>query len=251
VAFCYIYAMHILNNFTDTASKLNDPVQTRFYGHHRRFLLVSGVISSLLALLLGLALTPLAFVFILIMSVLGLIYTVNIFPPHLASRLKFHRLKEIPGSKAIFTSVAWGVLAALIPVICSERNLSPATAFAFLFAAGLAFIRSGLFEIQALEGDRIVGKETLAVALGKENTLNLLYILTVGLIIIMAGATFWGLLPTLGYALLGCGMYALGYLTLYRWGYLESGLLLEGLVEGNMILAGLISFLWDPYNRIF
>ena len=81
VAFCYIYAMHILNNFTDTASKLNDPVQTRFYGRHRRFLLISGVISSLLALLIGLALTPLAFVFILIMSILGLIYTINLFPP--------------------------------------------------------------------------------------------------------------------------------------------------------------------------
>ncbi len=250
VAFCYIYAMHILNNFTDAASKLNDPVQTRFYGRHRRFLLVSGAISGILALLLGLALTPVAFVFILIMSVLGLIYTVNILPPRLASILKFHRLKEIPGSKAIFTSVAWGVLAALIPVICSERSLTLATAFTFLFVAGVVFIRSGLFEIQALEGDRIVGKETLAVALGKENTLILLYILTGVLMLAMGGATFWGLLPTLGYALLGCGCYALGYLTLYRRGYLESGLLLEGLVEGNMILAGLISFLWDPYNRI-
>jgi (E)-4-hydroxy-3-methyl-but-2-enyl pyrophosphate reductase len=251
VAFCYIYAMHILNNFTDTASKLNDPVQTRFYGRHRRFLLISGVISGLLALLLGLALTPVAFVFILIMSVLGLIYTINIFPTGLASLLKFHRLKEIPGSKAIFTSTAWGVLAALIPVICSHRHLTTATSFAFLFVAGLVFIRSGLFEIQALEGDRIVGKETLAVALGKETTLKLLYLLTLMLMIIMAGATYWGLLPTLGYALLGCGFYALGYLTLYRWEYLESGLLLEGLVEGNMLLAGWIAFLWDPYHRIF
>jgi (E)-4-hydroxy-3-methyl-but-2-enyl pyrophosphate reductase len=251
VAFCYIYAMHILNNFTDTASKLNDPVQTRFYGRHRRFLLISGVISALLALLIGLALTPLAFIFILTMSILGLIYTVNIFPPGLASSLKIHRLKEIPGSKTVFTSVAWGVLAALIPVICSERSLTPATVFAFFFVAGLIFIRSGLFEIQAMEADRIVGKETLAVALGKEPTLNLLYVLTGALLLLMAVATFWGLLPTLGYALLGCGLYALGYLTLYRRGFLESGLLLEGLVEGNMILAGWISFLWDPFHRIF
>jgi 4-hydroxy-3-methylbut-2-enyl diphosphate reductase len=185
------------------------------------------------------------------MSILGLIYTVNIFSPALASSLKIHRLKEIPGSKTVFTSVAWGVLAALIPVICSERTLTPATAFAFLFVAGLIFIRSGIFEIQAQEGDRIVGKETLAVALGKKPTLNLLYILTAALMLIMAAATFWGVLPSLGYALLGCGFYALGYLTLFRRGYLESGLLLEGLVEGNMILAGWISFLWDPYNRIF
>ena len=250
VAFFYVYAMHILNNFTDAASKLNDPVQTRFYGRHRRFLLITGLFSGLAALLLGLALGPLSFGFILIMNILGLLYTVNIFPPRTAAALKIHRLKEIPGSKTVFTAVAWGVLAALIPVICSNRSLTPATAVAFLFVAGLVFVRSGIFEIQALEGDRIVGKETLAIALGKERTFTVLNLLTALLMVLLAAATAWGLLPTLGYALLGCGLYALGYLTLYQRGYIESGLLLEGLVEGNMLLAGWLSFLWDPYHRL-
>jgi hypothetical protein len=53
----------------------------------------------------------------------------------------------------------------------------------------------------------------------------------------------------LGFALSLCGLYALGYLALYRQGRLESGLLLESLVEGNMVLAGLIAFLWDPFHR--
>ena len=53
VAFLYVYAMHILNSFTDVSSKLNDPVQTMFYGRHRLFLLVSGALSSLASLALG------------------------------------------------------------------------------------------------------------------------------------------------------------------------------------------------------
>ena len=251
VAFCYIYAMHILNHFTDAASKLNDPVQTIFYGRHRRFLLISGLISGLAALGIGLALNLWAFGFILLMSLLGLIYTVNIFPRPAAAWLKINRLKEIPGSKAVFTSLAWGVLAALIPVICSDQSLTPATAVAFLLVAGLVFIRSGLFEIQALEADRIVGKETLAVALGKEKTFTVLYLLTGLLIVMLAAATYAGIVPSLGYALLACGFYALIYLSLYRWGRVESTLLLEGLVEGNMLLAGWLSFLWDPYHYIF
>lgn len=251
VAFFYVYAMHILNNFTDVASKLNDPVQTIFYGRHRRFLFVTGVLSGLAALMIGWALNPLAFAFILVMSLLGLVYTINIFPVRTAAFIKFNRLKEIPGSKAVFTSVAWGVLAALIPVICSNRSLTPATAVAFLFVAGLVMIRSGLFEIQALEGDRIVGKETLAVALGKDRTFRVLYLLTGVLMVLMATATFQGVLPTLGYALLGCGLYAMGYVTLYRRGGVESNLLLEGIVEGNMLLAGWLAFLWDPYHRLF
>ena len=71
VAFFYVYAMHMLNHFTDAASKLNDPVQTMFYGRHRRFLLVSGALSSLASLGLGLYLGWEPFAFILAMSLRG------------------------------------------------------------------------------------------------------------------------------------------------------------------------------------
>ena len=251
VAFFYVYAMHLLNHFTDKASKLNDPVQSIFYGRHRRFLLVTGVISAFMALALGVYLGPLPFVFVLVMSSIGLVYNFKIIPERLAQQTGVTRLKEIPGSKALFTAVAWGVLAALIPVVCSDRGSSGATAIAFFFVAGMIFIRSGLFEIMAIEGDRVVGKETLAIALGKERTLNLLSVGSLLFIAMLLLAAWVGIIPSLGYALSLCGLYALGYLTLYRRGVLESSLMLESLVEGNMILAGLLAFLWDPYYGPF
>ncbi len=249
VAFFYIYAMHILNHFTDVASKLNDPVQSMFYGRHRQFLLVSGAVSALAALGLGLVLGPVAFAFILAMSGLGLVYNLKIIPERLATLTRIAALKEIPGSKTVFTSLAWGVLAALIPVVCSEQPLTAATVVAFLFVFGLIFIRSGLFEILAIEGDRVVGKETLAIALGRTRTLNLLTLgclVFAAALLIAAGA---GLVPSLGYVLSLCGLYALAYLTLYRRDSMESGLMLESLVEGNMVLAGILAFLWDALGR--
>jgi len=251
VAFFYVYAMHLLNHFTDKASKLNDPVQSMFYGRHRRFLLVTGVISALMALALGVYLGPLPFAFVLVMSTIGLVYSFKIIPERLAQQTGVTKLKEIPGSKALFTAVAWGVLAALIPVVCSDQGSSGATAIAFFFVAGMIFIRSGLFEIMAIEGDRVVGKETLAIALGKERTLNLLSLGSLLFIAMLLLAAWVGIIPSLGYALSLCGLYALGYLTLYRRGVLESSLMLESLVEGNMILAGLLAFLWDPYYGPF
>ncbi|MCL6622409.1 MAG: 4-hydroxy-3-methylbut-2-enyl diphosphate reductase [Syntrophobacterales bacterium] len=245
VAFFYIYAMHILNHFTDAASKLNDPVQTMFYGRHRTFLLVSGALSALAALVLGLILGPVPFAFILAMSALGLLYNLKIVPLRLATLTRIAALKEIPGSKTVFTSLAWGVLAALIPVVCSERPLTWATVAAFLFVFGLVFIRSGLFEILAIEGDRVVGKETLAIALGRTRTLNLLSLGCVLFAAALVTAAALGLVPTLGYVLSLCGLYALGYLTLYRRGVMESGLILESLVEGNLVLAGLLAFVWE------
>jgi (E)-4-hydroxy-3-methyl-but-2-enyl pyrophosphate reductase len=251
VAFFYVYAMHILNHFTDPASKLNDPVQSMFYGRHRRFLLSSGALSAFLALALGLILGPVAFAFIVVMSGLGLVYNLKIIPEKLAAATKIGALRDIPGSKTLFTAVAWGVLAALIPVVCSEKALSAATAIAFFFVAGLIFIRSGLFEILAIEGDRVVGKETLAIALGRRRTLNLLSIGSVIVMAVLLLSAWTGLVASLGYGLILCGLYALGYLTLYRRGWMESGLALESLVEANMLLAGILAFFWDPFYGPF
>jgi (E)-4-hydroxy-3-methyl-but-2-enyl pyrophosphate reductase len=251
VAFFYVYAMHLLNHFTDKASKLNDPVQSIFYGRHRRFLLITGTASALTALGLGAYLGLLPFVFVLAMSGIGLVYSFKIIPERLSQVTGITMLKEIPGSKALFTAVAWGVLAALIPVVCSEKGSSGATAIAFFFVAGMIFIRSGLFEILAMEGDRVVGKETLAIALGKERTLNLLSVLSLLFSAMLLWAAWAGIIPSLGYALSLCGLYMLAYLTLYRRGIMESSLILESLVEGNMILAGLLAFLWDPFYGPF
>jgi len=251
VAFLYVYAMHILNSFTDVASKLNDPVQTMFYGRHRLFLLVSGALSSVASVGLGLYLGWEAFTFILVMSGLGLFYNLKIFSSRLTESTRVARLREISGSKTVFTALAWGVLAALIPVVCSEKHVSAATAVAFFFVAGLVFIRTGLFEILAIEGDRVVGKETLAISLGPQSTLNILSAGATVLALILIVAAWAGLIPPLGYLLSLCGLYALGYLTLYRMDFMESGIFLESLVEGNMILAGLLAFLLDPLHGPF
>jgi (E)-4-hydroxy-3-methyl-but-2-enyl pyrophosphate reductase len=250
VAFFYVYSMHLLNHFTDKASKLNDPVQTMFYGRHRRFLMVTGFLSALIALGLGAYLGLLPFIFILVMSGIGLMYSFKIIPERLARATGIYRLKEIPGSKTMFTAVAWGVLAALIPVVCSDQEISGATAIAFFFVAGMIFIRSGLFEIMAIEGDRVVGKETLAIALGKERTFTLLVIGSLAFVAMLLGAAWAGVIPSLGYILSLSGLYMLGYLILYHQDLMESTLMLESLVEGNMIMAGVLAFIWDPYNFI-
>ncbi len=218
VAFFYVYAMHLLNHFTDKASKLNDPVQSLFYGKHRQFLLSTGAISAGLALALGAYLGWLPFVFILVMSGIGLLYNFKIIPDSVARVTLITTLKEIPGSKSVFTAVAWGVLAALIPVVCSDQEVSGATAIAFFFVAGMIFIRSGLFEIMAIEGDRVVGKETLAIALGRERTLNVLSVCSLAFSAMLLWAAWAGVIPSLGYILSVSGLYALGYLAIYRRG---------------------------------
>ena len=55
---------------------------------------------------------------------------------------------------------------------------------------------------------------------------------------VVLGAAWRGVIPSLGYLLSLCGFYMLAYLILYHRDRLESSLMLESLIEGNMILAG-------------
>ena len=62
----------------------------------------------------------------------------------------------------------------------------------------------------------------------------------------LLGAAWAGVIPSLGYTLSLSGVYMLGYLILYHRGHMESSLMLESLVEGNMILAGIHSLYLGP-----
>ena len=90
----------------------------------------------------------------------------------------------------------------------------------------------------------------LAIALGKERTFTLLVGGSLAFVAMLLAAAWAGVIPSLGYALSLSGLYMLGYLILYHRGLMESSLMLESLVEGNMILAGVLAFVWDPYNFI-
>jgi len=95
------------------------------------------------------------------------------------------------------------------------------------------------------------GKETLAIALGKERTLNFLFLATLIFMAVPAPGRLGASNPSLGYALALCGLLFLGIPLSLPPRLAGIGPFLETLVEGNMILAGMLAFLWDPFNRIF
>ena len=74
----------------------------------------------------------------------------------------------------------------------------------FLFVFSMVYIRSGLFDIFQLQGDLIVGVETLPIILGKRRTLILLksIIVAAGLILLLSPAI--GLVGSFSYLLIFC-----------------------------------------------
>jgi 4-hydroxy-3-methylbut-2-enyl diphosphate reductase len=162
------------------------------------------------------------------MSVFGTLYRIRVIPQFLATKIKVSRLKEIPGSKTFFVALAWALIVSLLPVLNSGAGLSAAHLAVFMFVLIFVFVRNALFDVFDVQGDRIVGKETLPVLIGAKKTLTLLNWLVGFLFIYLLAASFcssmlqpYGLLSIIGI------IYLSAFMFLYQKGRLNPGVRLE------------------------
>ncbi|MFH1059878.1 MAG: 4-hydroxy-3-methylbut-2-enyl diphosphate reductase [Pseudomonadota bacterium] len=245
VAFCYIYAMHILNHFLDKeAGQYNEPDRAQFLAKHQVFLITSGVVSAGAALALCALLGPWPFGLVLVMSALGLLYSVPVMPAALEQRFGVERLKDIPGSKTLSAALAWAFIVALLPAVAEEQFSPWATPLAFGYTLVLLFVRCALFDILDVQGDLIVGKETIPIVLGEARTQRLLGGILGGLAMALALAPLLTPVSSLAWALLAplAGLTVMQVALTRAW--LLPGAHSEGLVDLNFWLAGLVALAW-------
>jgi 4-hydroxy-3-methylbut-2-enyl diphosphate reductase len=110
----------------------------------------------------------------------------------------------------------------------------------------MCYGRAGLFDILNMQGDLIVGKETLPIALGERRALRLLLLINLFGACLLLIAAITGFVSSLGYLLIVCFLIAVAYLTAYQEGWIKDGPRLQAIVEGNLLLAGAIALVWKP-----
>lgn len=158
--------------------------------------------------------------------------------------IRYRSLEQIPGSKEIFYSIAWVVSTALIPFLVTRKSFIPSLAIAVAFAFSLAFIRAVVLDIRDIQGDRILGKETIPIAIGKERTKIILIVITALIAVLLSVSPLFGWTTTLGYYLLPCVAYACLYQYLFQKKIVSEGLIPETIADFNFIFAGIMTFLW-------
>ena len=185
IAMLYVLSMQILNNlFTIKSDKYNHPQRALFYKKNRTYLCVLAVLSGTAGLYLSFITGALSFFVLLVMTLLGLSYNLKIIPL-LPKKGQIARIKDIPGSKTVLITIAWGTVTCLLPAITNQSSLLP-VAVVFLFAIGLVFARTAFFDILAIQGDRITGKETLPILLGEKASMAIIqYVLIADMCIIL------------------------------------------------------------------
>jgi (E)-4-hydroxy-3-methyl-but-2-enyl pyrophosphate reductase len=246
LAFCYVYAMHVLNRLVDKgASAYNDPEVATFYKRYRTFLVSSGIISLVTALALSYHLGLVVFFAMAGLNILGIAYSIPLVPEGIRHLWDYSRIKDIPGSKTLSEALGWGAVIALLPLLGSQKISLLAALTAFVFVFCLTYIRSALFVIFQAQGDLIVGVETLPITLGEERTLLLLKGVAVCAGVFLIAAPLAGVIGPFAILMLLPLLSSALCLWAYERKWLHPGRRFEALVEGNFFLAGLLGLIWQ------
>ena len=246
LAFFYVYAMHVMNRLLDKgASTYNDPERAHFYTQYRVPLIFSGILSIGAALFLAGTLGLRSSIAVGGLLLLGAVYSLPIVPPSRRHLWRYSKIKDIPGSKTLSQALAWGAVIALLPLIEPSPPAWAPSLIAFLFVFSMVYVRSALFDIFQVQGDLIVGAETLPITLGEKKTLILLKgVMAAGAAILLGSAVLNATGP-FAYLLLLCYVTLALCVIAHEKQWFHPGTFLEGLVEGNLFLAGLLGLFWQ------
>jgi 4-hydroxy-3-methylbut-2-enyl diphosphate reductase len=244
VAMLYVFSMHILNNLIGSkADRFNDPGRAHFYQKYRPLLVTLAVLAGSYGLITAATMGPMPFLVLLVMSLLGLSYNLPLIPASV-SQSHYRSIREIPGSKTVLIALAWGVATAVFPALASIGKITVATIVVFIWSTSLVFVRTAFFDILDMQGDRIVGRETIPLIYGQKSTTRLLKRALVALPLLLILAAAVSLVTNLGVALTASPLFLFMVIIIHEQGHMLPGIRLEFLVESGFILAGLITLIW-------
>jgi len=117
------------------------------------------------------------FYLMLFASIAGSAYHVTILPEKLRKIFPYKSMKDIPSSRDLFVALAWATILTFLPqTIQSTLVIDPASIATFSLIFILSFLRSLIFDLRDIEGDRIMGRETLITIIGEKLAVKLFFL---------------------------------------------------------------------------
>ena len=248
MATCYILSMHILNNFIGKeAVRYNDPDRAQFYEKHKDFLVTLAILSGAVGLFMAFTLGPVPFSVLFVLSVLGLLYNVKLFPRGLKIGRNIEGISDVPGSKTILIAAAWGIVTVVLPHLAMALHITTTMVFVTLLASTLAFVRTAFFDILDMQGDRLVGQESLPIVIGKDKTHRLLKHLLILSLAVLLFAPVMKLTTTLAHGVIFSVFYLAWVVQAFEKSWFVPGFRFEFLVETVFPFTAGISLLWHLF----
>ena len=245
IATLFLFSMYVLNYFANKeAAALSEPSRAELYEKHQGVFIVLGIVAAILSTILAFTINIDVFFCIFFSSLFGIAYRVSIVPKKFTGIVRYRSLAQIPGSKEMFISIAWAVSTGLITFLGSPEASLSSLPVVLAFTFSMVFTRTVLLDVRDVQGDRIIGKETIPIAIGKKNTKAILVVMLTLLTILLVISPMIGWTSGFSYYLLPCVAYACGYLYLYHKRLIPTGFACEIITDFNFILAGIMVAIW-------
>ncbi|MGE0825473.1 MAG: 4-hydroxy-3-methylbut-2-enyl diphosphate reductase [Candidatus Binatia bacterium] len=246
----FVFAMHTVNRYQERAhysgwGTFSPSVFQRF----QQIMLWLSVIALACALGIALSLGQDQFIALAAFGLLGALYGVKLIPLKWARHIMgIRRIKDLPASRDISTALGWTVAVAIVPLLTvgASSNLRGAGVLGFVFL--FVFLRSALIGVRDVQGDKIMGMETLFKVVGKRRTKAVLIGAVATLTALLLALTFpWHGLPLTAFLLT-----VVPYTCTVCWSYhqrlLPKGAAGEIIVDSQFLVAGVMTYLWHLYN---
>ncbi|MDD5344341.1 MAG: 4-hydroxy-3-methylbut-2-enyl diphosphate reductase [Smithella sp.] len=241
IASFFVYAMHVLNRLLSRKpAGLVGSFREESYHRYGKLYFITALISIMIALALALQKGVLPFVFLFVISLAGIIYSIKILP----GEWQIRGLKDLPGSKNIFMSAAWAIVAAILPALSRDFSFHAGLIVAFVFTFGIVFIRSAMSDILEIQSDKLIGQETIPVFFGRKRTLTILRIISLILLVLLIFSYLVDWTSALSIFLFACILYIWICFRFCDRESALSGAVKEGLLETSYIMAGFCVLLW-------
>ncbi len=245
IAFFYVFSTHVFNRYNERLKdEFSDPARNMLFKKYGKALIALAVVASFTSMYLSYLLGMIPFVFLLFSYFMGVLYTVRIIPEKLQPFIKYKRLKDVPGSKDIFIAIAWVWVLVLIPILQQHIYLSYKSVAIMGYVFLTVFIRSVVYDIVSIEGDRIVGRETIPILIGQKRTLAMLFVISIITASFILMSEAFDLIPSLGYYLILPPALMVLCLYFFHKKRIPASTMFEAIIDSNFVLAGLIAYLW-------
>ncbi|MCX7726414.1 MAG: 4-hydroxy-3-methylbut-2-enyl diphosphate reductase [Chitinispirillaceae bacterium] len=171
ISFLYFLSMYLWNGLAGIESIQHHGISRyRFYLSHKKKLIGVSAISIIIMLLLSFFKKREAGLLMLFASLAGFGYHMNLLPKSIMAFFKYKKLRDIPSSRDLLTALAWGTVITALPNLFHPlKEFNAVVVFSvFCWIFILAFLRSLIIDLRDIEGDRIMGRETLITIVGEK-----------------------------------------------------------------------------------
>ncbi len=243
MAALYIYAMHVFNRFLDKgAASYHDPDRAAFQREYKNLLIFTGSLAMGISLILSLLIGFGTFMALMGLSLLGVVYSIPLIPEGAKNRYRFVRIKDIPGSRSLSEALAWVAVMVLLPIFSGSQGPVVNIVVTAIVVFSFSYARAILFSLFQLQGDLMVGTETLPITLGEKRTLSLFKKILLGTALLLVLTSIFDLVGPVFCLMLVPIFTLLLCLYTYEKQWISPGTVLEGLVEANFLVAGFVTW---------